>query len=318
MVYYTYINVPIYSRMKIGSDVIMKIEKLSDKQIRCILDKSDLADRHLKISELAYGTEKAKELFREMMRQASYEFGFDAENIPLMIEAIPVSSECVVLVVTKVEDPEELDTRFSKFTPEDDYYYDDIDDDDIEEINDAIPDYGNSSVTDALPENNGADDVISLFNKVKEYLNRSITPVEEDSRSAPFIPFNQSLKNTPPKDPVTTGSSAPASPDISADANGVTLIRVFSFDRIDVISEAAVIVDPIYSDNNSLYKYGRDNRYYLVLEKGRCSPENFNRVCNVFTEFGRREHLNYASRELFLEHYDLIISGNAIHTLANI
>ena len=93
----------------------MKIEKVNDHQIRCTLTKADLADRELKISELAYGTEKAKSLFRDMMQQASYEFGFDAEDIPLMIEAIPLNSECIVLVITKVEDPEELDTRFSKF-----------------------------------------------------------------------------------------------------------------------------------------------------------------------------------------------------------
>ncbi len=95
----------------------MKIEKLSDTQIRCTLNKNDLASRKIKISELAYGTEKAKDLFRDMMQQASYEFGFEADNLPLMIEAIPMSSESIVLIITKVEDPEELDTRFSRFSP---------------------------------------------------------------------------------------------------------------------------------------------------------------------------------------------------------
>ncbi len=95
----------------------MKIEKVNDNQIRCTLTGEDLAKRQLKISELAYGTEKAKNLFRDMMQQASFMFGFDAENIPLMIEAIPLNSDCIVLIVTKVEDPEELDTRFSNFAP---------------------------------------------------------------------------------------------------------------------------------------------------------------------------------------------------------
>ena len=95
----------------------MKIEKVNEQQIRCTLTREDLANRELKISELAYGTEKAKNLFRDMMRQASFECGFEAEDIPLMIEAIPLNSECIVLIITKVEDPEELDTRFSKFSP---------------------------------------------------------------------------------------------------------------------------------------------------------------------------------------------------------
>ncbi|MBO5208588.1 MAG: adaptor protein MecA [Lachnospiraceae bacterium] len=95
----------------------MKIEKVNEHQIRCTLTREDLADRELKISELAYGTEKAKSLFRDMMQQAAYECGFEAEDIPLMIEAIPLNAECIVLIITKVEDPEELDTRFAKFAP---------------------------------------------------------------------------------------------------------------------------------------------------------------------------------------------------------
>ena len=95
----------------------MKIEKVNDHQIRCTLTKEDLADREIKLSELAYGTDKAKDLFRDMMQQASFEFGFEAEDIPLMIEAIPLNADCIVLIITKVEDPDELDTRFSKFAP---------------------------------------------------------------------------------------------------------------------------------------------------------------------------------------------------------
>ena len=51
----------------------MKIEKINENQIKCTLNKSDLASRHIKISELAYGSEKAKDLFRDMMQQSSYD-----------------------------------------------------------------------------------------------------------------------------------------------------------------------------------------------------------------------------------------------------
>ena len=35
----------------------MKIEKINENQIRCTLTHADLAARHLKLSELAYGRE---------------------------------------------------------------------------------------------------------------------------------------------------------------------------------------------------------------------------------------------------------------------
>ena len=87
----------------------MKIEKINENQIRCTLTKSDLEERHIRLSELAYGSEKAKDLFRDMMQQANSEFGFEADNMPLMIEAIPVSADSIILIISKVEDPEELD-----------------------------------------------------------------------------------------------------------------------------------------------------------------------------------------------------------------
>ena len=78
----------------------MKIEKINDNQIRCTLTREDLENHQIRISELAYGTEKAKKLFRDMMQQAAFEFGFEAEDIPLMIEAIP-SADSIVLIITK-------------------------------------------------------------------------------------------------------------------------------------------------------------------------------------------------------------------------
>ena len=95
----------------------VKIEKISDTQIRCTLTSDDLSMRNLNIRELAYGTEKAKNLFSEMMQLASSEVGFDPEGQPLMIEAIPCRDEGIILLITKVEDPEEVDTRFARFSP---------------------------------------------------------------------------------------------------------------------------------------------------------------------------------------------------------
>ena len=94
----------------------MQIEKLSDLQIKCTLTNNDLLSRDINLLELAYGHEKAKNLFNEMLQRASHEFGFNAGALPLMVEAIPLPNESIVIIITKVEDPEEVDTRFSKFS----------------------------------------------------------------------------------------------------------------------------------------------------------------------------------------------------------
>lgn len=94
----------------------MKIEKIDNNKIRCYLDSNDLAARHIELKELAYGTEKAKKLFHEMLEEASAEFGLEFDGSPIMIEAIPLV-DSIILNISKVDDPEELDTRFSRFTP---------------------------------------------------------------------------------------------------------------------------------------------------------------------------------------------------------
>ena len=141
----------------------MKIEKLNDNQIRCTLTRADLAARQLQLSELAYGTEKAKSLFHDMMQQAAFEFGFEAEDIPLMIEAIPASSDSIVLIITKVEDPEELDTRFSKFSPSPGGDWD-------------------SKKNEAPDKLDGAETLLDLLGKVKEKIGTQEETSGEDTK----------------------------------------------------------------------------------------------------------------------------------------
>ena len=280
----------------------MKIERLNENQIRCTLNKSDLASRQLKINELAYGSDKAKELYSDMMQQSSYELGFEAEETPLMIEAIPVSSECIVLIVTKVDNPEELDTRFSRFSPSDSDD-DNFDFDDIETIegNDysdfslptANEELDECAATDeeGLPE----DELMNIFNRVKEYFNK-----DSDNKASQSSPSQPSGKGTTDR------------PEHRESAN---ISRVFSFSSLDDITNAACIIDTFYKDTNSVYKNPSDRRYYLCISKTKCNSKDFNKVCNILSEYGQKEsgfdnHIGF-----FAEHCECIIAEHALHIL---
>ena len=181
----------------------MKIEKINDNQIRCTLTSDDLANREIKLSELAYGTDKAKNLFRDMMLKAQNELGFEADNIPLMIEAIPVTPDSIVLIITKVEDPEELDTRFSKFTPTSEISLD----------------------VSETPQVSGADDIIDIFQKLCEAKLKGRAAKKETKEE-------------------TAPTSEPA----------VNLVRLFSFQSLDDVIEAAHALNGFFEGTNSLYK----------------------------------------------------------------
>ena len=245
----------------------MKIERVNENQIRCTLNQADLASRQLKISELAYGSEKAKELFRDMMQQASYEVGFEADDIPLMIEAIPISSDCIVLIITKVENPEELDTRFSKFSPLDDGEYD-YDDDysDIETIDDnsyndtsVPPTAGDELDADTKTTSEGGiigDDLMNLFSKVRDYLNNS----KENTVSTGSRHTAPDTTAIPEEFANSDRSSSDNNTEHKAPAAPVPKTRIYSFESMDDFIDASKVINHIYNDPSYLYKKSGSDR----------------------------------------------------------
>ena len=258
----------------------MKIEKINENQIRCTLSKADLVDRQLRISELAYGTEKAKALFREMMQQASAEFGFEADDVPLMIEAIPVSPECLVLVITKVEDPDELDTRFSKFSPDQ-------------------SDESNTNDTDEAY----VDEIINCFDQINELL--------DDRKSANHNADISSLStddSTDKKKDATTQSKS------TITAN---MTKVFTFSNLQEIITLSAHLSQYYFGENQVYKNPQTGVYYLCISKSNHTPEEFNKICNIVSEYGVPEKTTYATLDYFKEHFECIIKSDAITVLSN-
>lgn len=261
----------------------MKIEKVNDNQIRCTLTREDLAERQIKLSELAYGTEKAKLLFRDMMQQAAYEFGFEADDIPLMIEAIPLSADTIILVITKVEYPEELDTRFSKFSDPD--------------PEDVYEDTLNNNTPITAPE--GADDILGLFRRIQEERKREA----EEQRKKAGAAQVESVAEEKGKNPL----SVP-----------VDITKLFVFSDLAEVTRLSRILDGFYNGSNDLYKNPSAHKYYLLVRKSRQTPEQFNKVCNILSEYASQQTYTPASGAFFKEHFQLILKGDALQTLAEL
>lgn len=278
----------------------MRIEKVNDNQIRCTLTKEDLANRKIKLSELAYGSDKAKSLFRDMMQQASFEFGFEAEDIPLMIEAIPVSAECIVLIITKVEDPEELDTRFSKFAP-------------------SINENQSNSLSDIM-ENiaEGADDVLDLFKKLQGLSTGADSASGEKSEeAAPEKQGYEEMSEDEARQAAKSAFKKNLHKRLKDASESMALVRIYGFDDLNSIIRLSRLVSDIYDGDNSLYK-DTDGSYLLSVSKSDLTPADFNRVCNILAEYGNCIKSVNGSEAYLAEHNTPIISGNAIKTLSQL
>ena len=264
----------------------MKIEKLNENQIRCTLNQRDLIDRELKISELAYGSEKAKGLFRDMMNQAFDEFGFEAEDIPLVIEAIPVSGDCIVLIVTKVEDPEELDTRFSKFSPllggEKEDMLEDMDEDDLS--------------SDSEDEFRNAEDILNLIKKISDGIADGNSDLQEH-----IVPISERAKKAAAQE--KAAQKVPSS------------MRIFSFGSLDEVSLLAHVIRNSFKGQSTLYKNAHLNRYFLVLKS---EAEDFIKVVHTASEFGKKEKATATTVAYFEEHYETLIRDKAVDVLSQL
>lgn len=259
----------------------MRIEKVNDNQIRCTLTREDLADRQIRMSEIAYGSEKAKMLFRDMIQQANYEFGFEANDIPLMVEAIPASADSIILVITKVEYPEELDTRFSKFSdPDEDMLYSE-----------------EASAESHVPPQ-GADDILGLFRKLKEEREKNAAQPAEQPEAG-------------------TGEKTSGRRQQTAEVL-VDLTKMFEFAGMEQLEQLAHVLRDYYQGENDLYKNAAKNRFYLLIHKSGHTPEEFNKVCNIISEYASQQNYSDAVGAHLAEHGRVILKGNALQTLARL
>lgn len=293
----------------------MKIEKLNDRQFRCTLNKKDLSDRQLRLEELAYGSEKAKSLFHEMMQRAHAECGFEAEDIPIMIEAIPVSPDCLVLLVTKVDNPEELDTRFSKFTStvpvsgdiESDNYElskdmssdesDDVDDeiDDLDDSNESEEPTNKSSLIDCFGQ------ITELIEKVAEQTGKTFVPIGAGIAKPIEGKANTSVKSDKKPKNKKPGDS----------------YRLYYFDSMESVINTCAVINPFFNGHSSLYKSNRTQSYHLLIKSKNANDASYGRVCNIISEYAKPERTTYATLSYLNEHYTLVIKDDAVKTLSN-
>ena len=252
----------------------MRIEKINENQIRCTLSHEDLEQRNIQLSEFAYGTPRARSLFREMMRWASLKFGFDAEDIPLVIEAVPISTDGIIIIVTKIPYPDELDTRFSSFADLSDISGDDYDDDYTDYDDVPLEDF--TSPLPGIDYSHTANDILKLFSGKKD----------KNSAKKGDIPFDN-------------------------------VVRSFCFDSLDDAVAAADVLDFTYVGSSRLIKL-HTGEYCLVLSMDESTPHDFNRLCNIMSEFSTPLPETVGLHSHLIEISETIIEKNAIAALLEI
>ena len=320
----------------------MKKERINDNKIRFTLDAVDLEKRDLQLAELSYGSRKAKELFEELMEMAREDLGFEPGAKPLMVEAIPTPGDGLIVNVSRVDDPEELDPRFSRFTngleydqqlggpgsPEEE----DGPGSEGPGIGEWMgPDYDEDGFTDLDAEGPPGNDGKQGPDGIQIQQGPEIRAEFSIPKSAEIDP--KDIMNM--IDNIVSGIAGKVgaevrkvSGNVGADIPGKGAVpgtpgekpvpkkpgepapdpfALYEFRDLQTVIHAAKLLSMHYDSENILFKNPINQRYYLYLGRERSSLEEFAKVCTTLNEFGSRCRISYATREYFEEHMTVIL-----------
>jgi adapter protein MecA 1/2 len=143
----------------------------------------------------------------------------------------------------------------------------------------------------------GADEVLDLFKKIHEGRTNNAA--------------NNTLSGTP-----VNGNALPLKEDNSEE--NLELTRIYGFESLNQVTRLAHIIAPFYNGKNSLYKNENTSSYMLVVSQSEHTPEEFNRICNMLSEYGSLEKFVSASEAYMEEHFEPIIKNKAIQALSQI
>ena len=357
----------------------MKIEKINDRQIRCVLTKEDLESRKIRLSELVCGGEKARGLLRDMVIRAARELNFSFNNNPLMIEAVPTGKDQLVLIITRVDDPGELKSRFHQLTG-----------------------FGESGKTEgdqksaegsAVPAFSSADDILNLLRRFSKQLEElkgasserdpdvsdagagvaeadgtleagaaakdGVVPGTDGMPEGGVVPGADGMRKdgvvsgmdgmpgdgivpgavgmpeggaVPGADGMRKGGAVPgadgmrkdgAVPEADRSREAIEkemyrYTRFYLFRSLEHVLDASKRVPEGYSGENTLYKNPDDGAFYLLVRKADTDAEQFNRICNVLSEYSMPMDYSSGMDEFFREHMRVIVADSALQHLREV
>ena len=94
--------------------------------------------------------------------------------------------------------------------------------------------------------------------------------------------------------------------------------RFYIFRTLDDAIHVSAVLDSIYNGPNALYKNPENGSYYLILRKADSTAEQFNKVCNILSEYADIGRFTPGLDAHFAEHMETIIAEQALQKLSSL
>ena len=84
------------------------------------------------------------------------------------------------------------------------------------------------------------------------------------------------------------------------------------------MSKISNVLDGYYHGDNTLFRDSQTHLFYLVVHKSSHTPEEFNKVCNILSEYSTQINFTDSIEAYFNEHFDCMIRSRALQQFAAI
>ena len=255
----------------------MKLKKIDESKFECLLLQEDLEDNDISLGDFFKNdTEKIHNLLDVIMDEARKNIGISMEGRMISMQLHPMPNNAVKLIVSSaLEDNKDF----------------------LKSIEDGI-----ASVKREQKERKEKSNVIKNGTDYEPHGFKDFTNQSED---------------------LAKHMDAAESENESYEAfRGSNLIKAecvcFAFDSLSDIEDMCRCMPRTYGINNKIYKYtdaDKNIRFYLCIEKSRCSEEKYKNIMLFLMEYGQYDS-SEKSRIAFLdEHSELLIKSNAINNI---
>lgn len=146
----------------------------------------------------------------------------------------------------------------------------------------------------AAPAPEGADDILGLFRRIQEERRKA---ADAQGSKDSFVSEENDKKKETPVNVL------------------VDITKLFVFSDFSEITRLANTLQGFYQGNNDLYKNEAAHKYYLLVSKSRQTPEEFNKVCNILSEYGTQQTYTPAAGAFMKEHYQVILKNQRFRRL---
>ncbi len=271
----------------------MKITRINDHEIRCILSEEELVSFGINLDDILEKSERTRDFFRQIMNLAAKELGIDqSEGIHLASAQITVLKNNSLSIVFHSSDLTDALTRITGG--------------DVQKLVKLKQD-----ISEAIEQGAGSELTYEIKKELLDMMEAQLT--QEGNNSPEALSELRELRAQ--LDEQARAEGIKTEEERAKEDKECFVVRFPSVDA--AIDFCARFTLPEERITSSFFRGEKENTYYLFVMRGKMSEELFRKMKIMSGEYGEMMADHLSRRTFIVDHSEMILSGDAIRKLAS-